>query len=153
MKRVIFLITLFTTIVVQGFSQELEYIDGHFYKKGMLYTGEHIEYFENGNPKFMRNIKNGLLHKQMLVFDEDSIKLEQHSYKEGVKDGTWINWDKNGVKIAVANYKDGKKNGEWFIWDSQANLLYDMHYKNGKKSGVWKKYDSSGTLISKRRYK
>lgn len=36
-------------IATFALAQGLEYKDGLYYKKGMLYTGTHTEHFENGN--------------------------------------------------------------------------------------------------------
>ncbi|MCD4663939.1 MAG: hypothetical protein K8R68_01635, partial [Bacteroidales bacterium] len=99
---IIFLLLLFS---VSGFSQDLEFRDGHYYKKGMLYTGTHTAYFDNGNPKIERNIKNGLEDGLVITYFENEGKQEQRSYKEGLKDGLWITWNEKGVKTGEAPYK------------------------------------------------
>ena len=146
---VTFLLLMFAVL---GFSQDLEYRDGHFYKKGMLYSGKDIEYFENGNPKIERNIKNGHEDGFVIAYFDNGEKQEQRSYIEGKKDGLWITWDEKGVKLGEARYKDDIKDGDWFIWNSEGILLYEMHYTQGKKSGIWKMYDNEGKLTEELSY-
>ena len=87
---------------LSAFSQDLEFKDGRYYKKDMLYTGTHTEYFENKQVKVRRNIKNGIEDGLIIFYYESGQIKEQRSYKEGLKDGLWINWDENGTKTAEA---------------------------------------------------
>jgi len=87
-KHLGFLLSFFL-IIVTAFSQDLEYREGYYYKKDMLYTGNHVEYYENGKPKIERNIKNGIEDGLVITYYENGEKQEQRSYKEGKKDGLW----------------------------------------------------------------
>ena len=55
------LVILFSLFLVFNvLAQNLEYKDGRYYKKDMLYTGTHIEYYENNVVKIERHIKDGI---------------------------------------------------------------------------------------------
>ena len=133
-------------------AQELEDVDGFYYKKGMLYTGTHTEYYENGNVKIEMNIKNGLKDGTVTTYFEDGSTKEKSSYKEGLKHGEWVDWNASGTKIALAYFLNDKKDGDWFVWNDKGFLLYEMHYKKGKKVGEWKMYDDDGKLKDVRKY-
>ncbi len=154
MKKInkIFLTGAFLIISLALFSQNLEYKDGHYYKKGMLYTGVHTEYYENGKPKIERHIVNGVEDGEVVVYFKNGRKQELRAYKEGQKDGTWITWNADGVKTAIANYQNNKKDGDWYVWNDEGVLLYEMHYKKGEKTGEWRMYNANGELVNKRKY-
>lgn len=135
---------LLINIVV--FAQNLEIRDGLYYKKGMLYTGTHIEYFENGNKSLVLNIRDGLEHGSLEYFYPSGIQKEYREYNDGKKTGIWITWNEAGVKIAEAGYKDDIKDGAWYVWDNKGTMLYEMHYTLGKKSATWRQWDENGKL-------
>ncbi len=50
-------------------SQELTRMDGKFYKNGMLYTGTHIEYYDNGHRKSEQSFKKWIIRwKKCVLF-------------------------------------------------------------------------------------
>jgi len=151
MKKIsISLLFVFYSIFV--LAQNIDYQDGLYYKKGMLFTGQNIEHFENGKIQLEQNIKNGLVHGKMTLYYSNGNAQEQREYNEGKKHGTWINWSEEGVKTAEAAYKNDIKDGDWYIWDNMGTLLYEMHYTLGKRSGVWRKWDENGKLDMEREY-
>lgn len=149
-KSLVFFIFVITATVLTG--QPLEIKDGLYYKKDMLYSGTHIEYYDNGNPKMELNVKDGMEHGLVFLYFENGRKQEQRSYNSGKKDGTWIKWNQAGIKLAEANYKDDLKDGKWFIWSDKGVMLYDMQYANGEKTGTWKMWDQDGHLTNERTY-
>ena len=142
----------FSNVLFAQEKQELEYKNDLYFKGDMVYTGTYTEYYDNGNPKIVRNIKNGKENGFVITYFENGKEQEQRSYREGKKEGEWINWNEEGIKIAVAIYLDDKKDGDWFIWNAEGVLLYEMHYKKGKKVGSWKMYDKDGKLVDVRKY-
>ena len=151
MKR-LFLLTTILLLGVSTFAQNLEYKDGRYYKKGMLYTGMHTEHHENGAVSVELNISNGLEHGSVQYYYPTGIKKEYREYNEGKKNGLWITWNEEGVKIAEASYKSDIKDGPWNIWNSSGVKLYEMNYSNGAKSGIWRQWDENGTLVMERNY-
>lgn len=79
-------------------SQELTRMDGKFYKNGMLYTGTHIEYYDNGHRKSEQSFKNGLYDgKSVFYFENGQVKEERH-YQEGRKHGCWLTFNLQGLE-------------------------------------------------------
>jgi antitoxin component YwqK of YwqJK toxin-antitoxin module len=149
MKKVLISVILMV-FGVSAFAQELKYENGLYFKKDMLYTGTHIEYFEDGKISLELNVKNGFEHGNVDYYYTSGSKKEHREYYEGKKTGIWITWNEDNVKLAEAGYKDDVKDGNWFVWDNKGMLLYEMHYVMGKKTGTWRQWDESGKLIMER---
>lgn len=147
---------IFIIVLLIGFTglpaQELQYRDGHFFKDGMLYTGTHTEYFEDGGKKVIRSIKDGVEHGQVILFHKNGQKNEERYYTMGKKDGQWTSWSEEGVKIAEASWKDDKKHGYWYVWDHNGVKRYEMFYREGEKAGTWFMWNEEGELVNKREY-
>ena len=69
MKKSLLIISLLFLSLL-SFSQDIVNIDGKYFKKGMLYSGTHTEYFENNNPKTVLTISNGVLDGNVTTFFE-----------------------------------------------------------------------------------
>lgn len=132
------------------FAQKLELVNGLYFKKGMLYTGKHIEYNDNGKVSLELNVSNGKEHGAFDFYFSSGIKKEHREYNEGKKNGIWITWNEDNVKIAEAGYNNDIKDGNWFVWDNNGLLLYEMHYVSGKKTGTWRQWDETGKLVMER---
>lgn len=149
MKKV--LISIFLIVFgVSAFAQGLNYVNGLYFKKDMLYTGTHIEYFENGKISLELNVRNGLEHGNVDFYFPSGIKKEHREFNDGKKTGIWITWDEDNVKIAEAGYQDDIKDGNWNVWDNNGVILYEMHYTMGKKSGIWRQWDETGRQVMER---
>lgn len=151
MKK-IFIICVLMIIAYTSFSQQIDLATGKYYKSGMLYTGEHQEYYETGQLLTQLHIVNGDIDGIQKIFFQDGAQKEQRSYKEGLKDGTWVTWNAAGVKVAVANYQSNVKHGEWIIRDDNNTLRYEMFYKKGRKTGTWIMYNENGQETGRKSY-
>lgn len=58
-------------------------------------------------------------------------------YKDGRKDGPFIQYDEMWNEQLKGHYKDGKKDGFWSERDPAGDTLQEGHYKDGKKDGPW----------------
>lgn len=154
MKKILVLtITAILLVPLAGFSQKkLEYRDGLYYKNGMLYSGIHKEYHDNGKISMETSIMNGKEHGMTVFYYRDGTKKEVRSYFEGAKHGLWVTWNEKGVKTAEARYKMGKKDGYWYIWDDNGQKRYEMFYRDGEKAGTWYMWDEEGNLVNERKY-
>jgi antitoxin component YwqK of YwqJK toxin-antitoxin module len=145
------LVVLLTFIVTLSMAQIKEGEDGKYYnEKGDMYSGEHIEYYENDSIHFKMILKEGVIEGDVSYFFENGSKKEIRSYLSGKMHGLWVEWNIEGVKIAEANYKNNKKDGKWYVWDDTGVLRYDMEYKEGKKVGIWIIYNEKGEEIQKK---
>ena len=59
---------LFGLCSIDLVAQGLELKDGFYFKNNMLYTGTHIETYDNGQVKVEMEIKNGLKDGKVITF-------------------------------------------------------------------------------------
>ena len=69
-KIVIFSLLIFFSVI--ALAQDIEIINGKYYKAGMLYTGVHKEYYETGELLSRINIVNGDIDGQQEIFYQKS---------------------------------------------------------------------------------
>lgn len=147
-----FVILFFWAVSFGANAQILNENDGLYYSKtGKLYSDTLREYYADGSLKFVINIVEGKKDGIGFFYTVDK-KKEQQSYKQGIKDGLWINWDEAGAKVAEARYMAGKKEGYWYVWDGKGQKRYEMFYVKGEKKGMWYMWDEAGKLIMERKY-
>lgn len=79
-----------------------------FYVNDIPYSGNHYDYYPNGNKKIEGN------------------------YKDGKKEGTWITYYENGQIKREENYENGLLNGVMTIWYKNGQVRYKTTYINGK---------------------
>ena len=73
---------------------------------------------------------------------------EQGSFKNGLKEGSWVQYHENGQLFYKGDYKNGKKEGSWVWYYHSGQLSYKGDYKNGKEEGSWVSYKRDGTFNS-----
>ena len=151
MKKLLFLSLLLFNIVAYG--QIIEDENGMFFdSEKNPFSGNYTEYFKDGNVRIELQIKNGLKHGKVFIYNTIGDTLEIHSFYKGMKHGTWETRIPPAQKIGIANYKNDLKNGIWIIWDENGVKRYEMHYLAGKKSGTWYMWSEDGKLISKKNF-
>jgi antitoxin component YwqK of YwqJK toxin-antitoxin module len=72
--------------------------------------------------------------------------LEQGSFKNGKRDGAWVNYYDNGGLMDKGNYKNGKAEGASVGYYENGQLMWKGNYKNGKREGAWVSYNKGGTV-------
>lgn len=82
------------------------------------------------------HVLNGLKNETW-VENHPSVDLPHFivQYKEGKKDGLYIELDKSGYIVKKEEYKDGKLHGESCQWFRSGRLSKKQEYKNGKLDG------------------
>tara|TARA_B100000768_G_C11181112_1_gene332974 strand:+ start:112 stop:522 length:411 start_codon:yes stop_codon:yes gene_type:complete len=75
------------------------------------------------------------------------------SFKNGKKDGFWLDYWENGQLQSKTNHKNGKLEGSWVSYHLNGQLRDKGQYKNGLKDGSWVSYFGNGQLRSKGNYK
>ena len=71
------------------------------------------------------------------------------SFKNGKKDGSWIEYHKNGQLYYKGNYKLGLAEGSIVAYHNNGKLWYKGNYKNGLLNGQWVTYFYNGKLSMK----
>lgn len=99
-------------------------------------------------------------YKDKKIFDGKYAKRNEKniksiiSYKNGLKDGIFIDYYYGGSKTKkIENYKNGKKNGEFTNFYENGNIKSKEYYKNSIKDGKHTYYQIDGKLESELIYK
>jgi antitoxin component YwqK of YwqJK toxin-antitoxin module len=155
MKHIIFIGALQILFVSSILAQEPVLKDGIYYHTdGTLFSGNAtIEKSIDGNQqKQYIEVENGLLNGQMKYYHTKGFVEETGQYRQGKKEGLWVQYASNGQKLGEAYYKNGLKDGIWTVWDEQGVKRYHMVYSMGKKVDTWKMWDENAVLVSERVY-
>ncbi|ODS29999.1 MAG: putative antitoxin YwqK [Candidatus Scalindua rubra] len=125
------LLIIIALILTIGCSKEPIEVDKLVYRNRIAYeinsdkpfSGKAIGYYDNGQ------------------------KEEERTYKDGVKDGTWIRWYGNGQKWIEGTYKGGGISGKWIRWygNGQKNSEITYNYEKLISSRCW---DRDGNEIN-----
>ena len=59
--------------------------------------------------------------------------IAEGSFKNGKKDGPWVEYHDNGQLFGKGDYKNGKREGPWVTYLHNGQLVDEGTYKNGKK--------------------
>ncbi len=61
-------------------------------------------------------------------------------YRDGKREGMWMEWYTNGNKQKEGKYRNGKKEEMWTMWYPNEQIWSEISYRDGKKykwHGVW----------------
>ena len=59
--------------------------------------------------------------------------IAEGSFKNGKKEGPWVEYHDNGQLFGKGDYKKGKREGPWVTYLHNGQLVDEGTYKNGKK--------------------
>lgn len=149
MKKLI--ITFFTLLLtIWSFGQtninDLERIDGHWTKKGekTFYTGQYIEYFDNGKIKGKGEFKEGLVHGLRIVYCENGNKSLERNYSNGINDGASVEYYPSGQIKQEVNFKNGKEDGTLKAFFENGQVQAILTFSNGVQQGDYFEYTPDG---------
>jgi antitoxin component YwqK of YwqJK toxin-antitoxin module len=100
----------------------LEEREGLVYIKGSdtLYTGEELDFYENGQKKFEGNYKDGKMDGLFVGWHDNGKKGWEVNWKDDKRDGLVVEWHENGQKKGEATFKDDKPvEGSEKFWNSK----------------------------------
>ena len=133
----------------------LELREGLMYIKGSdtLYTGEHSEFYENGQKKSEVNYKDGRVDGLSVYWYENGQKKLERNWKDDKQDGLWVVWYKNGQKQQEENYKEGKWDGLSVHWYENGQKRVEVNYKANKEDGLSVYWHENGQKKLEETYK
>ena len=100
--------------------------------------------------------RDGLYYKEFtdVPFTGDiTDKTTQGTFRNGGKEGPWVEYQDNGQLSYEGTYKDGIQEGPWVQYYEDGQLSYKGTYKVGKEDGPWVHYYPNGQLSDKGTYK
>ena len=74
---------------------------------------------------------------------------EQGTFKNGKKEGPWVDYWENGQLKMKGDYRDRGREGPWVSYWENGQLEMKGDYKNGKTEGPWVGYNEDGTVNEK----
>ncbi|MBK8442076.1 MAG: hypothetical protein IPL35_01085 [Sphingobacteriales bacterium] len=124
------------------------------------YTGRAVEYYDNGSPKLIMYLEDGIPFQKTgyynskseekqksyeILYRSDGTKKERKDwYSNGKKklemyfnaqdqiDGTFTEWYPIGTVKSVMRYEEGKKHGLHAEWYQSGKKKMETEYRNGK---------------------
>ena len=90
-------------------------------------------------------LKNGVPHGAVVIYDDDGSISHKLNYVEGVLSGEAEFFQKNQL-IMKTNFSNNVQDGETIVY-LNGNKSTIMHYKNGMLDGSFLSYDEQGHLV------
>jgi antitoxin component YwqK of YwqJK toxin-antitoxin module len=107
----------------------------------------------NGKPSFSLTKSKTKLNGELVMYDENGVRVANYMYKDSLLDGEIIIWYKNGQVHSKSNYKNGKLEGKVFEYLLNGQKISETNYVQGKFDGLRKEWDEFDNLIFEGRYK
>jgi len=112
-------------------------VEFQYYRDGgaVIKHGYYKEYREDGQIKSEGTYKEDKLEieKRFKYYQhgKEPLRLEEN-YKDGEKDGKWVEYHYNGRIKEERNYKDGKADGQFVYYDTEGNITSELCYIIGE---------------------
>ena len=141
----------------QGIHYYLDKDIARFYMDSSLITeekfsGELINYYENGNPWKKFTYIQGKKEGECKVWYEDGNLKTKCTYIQGKKEGECKGWFENGNIYEKGTYTQGKENGKYEYWYKNGNLRVKCNYIQGMPDGKHENWYANGNLMIKCNY-
>lgn len=79
-------------------------------------------------------------------------KVSEGSYEHGKETGVWTRWSLAGAVRLQERYRDGQREGEYVEWHQNGRQRQQGTYGAGRKHGVWTTWSEDGVVIEKVTY-
>lgn len=94
------------------------------------------EYYENGNRKYMAEVKNGLLDGLATSFHPNGMVQAEIMYQNDIQHGQTRIYNEKGTLLVISDYNKGVIDGISRTYDDQGRLVLSATYQNGQKIGI-----------------
>ena len=115
------------------------------------FTGEGTRYYKNGQLMVKGNFKDGKREGVFVNFDKGGQLEGTGNYKDGKLDGLYENYDGDRLE-SKENYKDGKL-VSLEAYHSNGQLMAKVNYKDAKLDGLYEWFHVNGQLKATGNYK
>ena len=107
-------------------------------KKALQFTRSSYSFKENDTQDIHIPVFTNCLHHGLFInYNEDGSLRDSGVYKNGLRDGGWIESAGQNAGYFTGTYKNGQKTGTWKQYDQRKQLLKITQYSNGKQG--WQK--------------
>ena len=104
----------------------------HYYLNNSLNKAIRWKYYENGQAKEEAHLDMTSVNPvyiYLIRWHENGQKSQEVNYKDGKKDGKWIQWYENGQQQLERNYKKGELKGKETWWNEKGQITSERNYK------------------------
>ena len=128
------------------YSNTGDYVEVSNFAKGVQ-TGEFSQTWTNGQSRVQGKYKDGQKDGVWLEFRKNGKPEKSTTYKNGERSGEYKTFFTDGSVEKIENYLDGQREGlcKEFFYDS-GKLKNEFNYANNVKQGKYKIYYEDGTL-------
>lgn len=133
-------------------AQNVQFEGGSYFLEGELYSGQLIDYYDDGSISSTLTIHKGLPNDSAIYLHANGQLKTKGVFVDGRKHATWVHWDESGNKIREFHYNHGLKDGTWNVWYPNGQLHFSMHYDLNESVGTWNSYLPDGELIKSKTY-
>jgi len=110
--------------------KQITFLKTYKYKNRGILHGRYVSWADNGNKMSEGNYKDDLKDGEWTFYDyQDGLISSKGSYKNEKEQGLWKNYTAAGRIINELNWKDGLKEGVFIEYDSLGNKINEGIYK------------------------
>ena len=99
-------------------------------------------YHDDQTPWSNLTCKDGYIHGSHTIWHSPEVKGLEGNYKDGRRDGVWIERSRNGTMTLKVLYKDGVVNGPYSSWHGNKKVSHKGSFSNG--NGRVEQWDAFG---------
>ena len=114
---------------------------------GLPYSGQYIDYFNNGKEQNEGRLLNGQINGELIVYYKTGIKKSITNYKDGIRHGSWKEYYQNGALMRTdefANEKNNRTGKSYFI---NGQITQELKLKNVTRYDTSIIYYSTGKIM------
>lgn len=114
------------------------------YSNDNLVEENWYEYYDSGELKYKRPIKNGKVNGVVTKYYKNGIKEIEANFADGIFNADYKNYYDNGTLKLSTNYLNGKKNGIEKTYFKNGKIRTEIEFKDGNPSNEYI-YDLNGS--------
>jgi len=84
-------------------------------------------------------------------YDDGGLWIEER-YREGERDGPWLEHHRNGRKAREGTYSRGRKTGRWSVWYESGTCAEEASFREGTLDGPFRAWHENGAKRTEGRY-
>ena len=133
-------------IILQQEDSRLSTQHGVLYFHETPFTGQTVEYYENGKLAYTTPYVDGKEEGMAEGWFANGVKMEERFYKEGKKEGKHRGWWENGSLRFEYDFDDDRYEGEVKEWYEDGTPYSLFHYVEGNEEGSQQMWNEDGTI-------
>jgi len=122
------------------------------YEETSAMAGLYTVFYRNGQIKWQgKCLENGTPDSTWVYYNKSGQKLWEGEYNGKYTEYDWRERDlpnppEPGSIYIRGNYRNGLKDGEWLQYDTEGNITRRGYYVNGRPSGTWERFRPKRTV-------